>query len=269
MPSFSTTTILVAILFGVSASAQSHTPSVRDGLRATAQTQSKQVAVSPEVDIRIAHPEYNAIGRVDALLPEGISHATGVLISECLVLTNRHVIGEAGKDVTFRVGYTGDPSKPFAYIIKGTVVGTGGQGLQEYEHGEDWAIIKLNQSIGKKRADGGVGSIPAVFADEAKVKSCPAPEIAGFPGDRTEEIMTHHQNCPFEGAAGGTFGFVCPVKHGESGSPVMCRFPDGSFKIISIVRTSETEGRTTGAVDFSYDREVIKKIAIKYRDTCP
>ncbi len=260
---------LLAMFLGVQVLAQSPTPSVRDGLRAMARTQSKQVGAKPEVDIRIAHPEYNAIGRVDALLPAGISHGTGVLINECLVLTNRHVIGEAGKDVTFRVGNTGDPSKPFAHIVKGTVVGTGGQGHQGYDPGEDWAIIKLDQSIGRKRAEGGVGSIPAVFADEAKVKSCPAPEIAGFPRDRTEEIMTHHQNCPFEGAAGGTFGFACPVKHGESGSPVMCRFPDGSFKIISMVRVSEAEGTSTGAVDFSYDREAIKKIAIKYRVTCP
>ncbi len=241
---------------------------VRASLQGSTAIQSKQSPAKPEVDIRIAHPEYNAIGRVDALLPAGISHGTGVLINECLVLTNRHVVGGLNKVVKFRVGFTGDFTKPFAHEVSGVVVGIGAAGMENYDQGQDWAILKLNSPIGRKPLDGGVGSIPAMFASEGKVRNCPSPEIAGFPGNNNHETYIHHQNCKFDGYVAGIFGFRCSAEAGESGSPVLCRFPDGSFKIIALVRSSEGQGTMVGAVDFNFDRETISKVVLQYKDAC-
>ena len=260
-------TILLIMFFGVSTLPQSPAPSVRDSLKASAHTQSKQVGARPEVDIRIAHPEYNAIGRVDALLPAGISHGTGVLINECLVLTNRHVIGEAGKEVTFRVGYTGDPNNPFAYTIKGTVVGTGGQGYDDYAHYEDWAIVRLNWSIGNKINQSGVGAIPAIFADVDRVKNCINPEIIGFPNNHREDRITKHSNCPFKVGGGGVFGFSCSIESGESGSPVLCRDTNGVLKIIALARSSEGPN-VVGAINLSYEQKEIRIVLNEHGGNC-
>ena len=275
---------------------------VRASLQGSTAIQSKQPSAQYEVDIRIAHPEYNAIGRVDALVTEGISHGTGVLINECLVLTNRHVveghmtkrskIWEAwddrmpgdpiptvaeypdfvdpiGKKVKFRVGYTGHSTKPFAHEIEGTVVGYGRQGAADYSPYQDWALIKLNKSVGKNPINGGVGSIALIYPDEDQVKNFfPDAEIVGFPSNKPERTITYHPNCIYDKGGGGVIAFNCTIVNGESGSPVLGRLPDKSLRIISLAKYSP-KTNIAGCIDLSYVKKELQKNIVKYYYDCP
>lgn len=247
---------------------------------------SPVIGVEKKADIRLKIPELNAIGRVDALIPgKGISHGTGVLINECMVLTNRHVVeggktkrsevweawdnrmpGDPmptvpeypdfvdliGKSVKFRVGYTGDANKPFANEVDGIVIGYGAQGYPSYAHYDDWALISISKSTSKKLIDARVRPIRLIFPNVDQVKQYfNDVEIAGFPANQPEETITYHSHCKYEGGGGGVFNFKCIIIHGESGSPILGRYPDKSIRIISLAKSSIDDNFTVG-INLSY-----------------
>ncbi|HEY8270785.1 MAG TPA: trypsin-like serine protease, partial [Pseudobdellovibrionaceae bacterium] len=140
---------------------------------------------------RKANPEYNAIG----IVKTDIGRGSGWLANECLVFTNKHVIGAhkkiIGKKVMYHVGQTNTPEKNFEYAVEGEVVASGnpkGEGADS--PAQDWALIKLKKSVGKK-----VGFIDFAQYSVEDAETCKTLEIAGYPGEKSVHDLWWQSNC--------------------------------------------------------------------------
>lgn len=212
---------------------------------------------------RVAHPEYQPIGVVKTKVGRG----TGWLANECLVWTSRHVIaGEEyiesiiGERVTFFVGSPPTAKAHFHYQSEGVVVASGG-----VADSEDWAIIKLDESLGRK-----VGSIPTGQYSVEDAQTCVALELAGFPGGKAVDTLWWQGECPLDAEISNAryFSLDCPVTPGNSGGPLLCRETNGELRAIGIVSFT-TFGAYVTALNFTERWEVVKPAYLRFRDTCP
>ena len=235
---------------------------------------AKQVEVSipndprKELD-RIAHPEYNGIGLVKSSLGRG----TGFMINECLMLTNKHVIGAGkniiGNSVDFHAGQSvTDRSKSFEYKVQGTVVASGNQeGERSDDITEDWALVKLNKSVGEK-----IGFTKIGFAEVEDAKDeCESLEIAGFPADKDYKNLWWQGDCKLfpETSGPSAFNIGCPITPGNSGSPLICKRKNKPNLAIGIATQSAIKNENTQsyALNFTVDEPLIAQ-AIKKNQSC-
>jgi V8-like Glu-specific endopeptidase len=238
---------------------------------------AKQLAdhLPPEFEHRVPknrfeNPEYNNIGVVRSSGRRG----TGFMINDCLMMTNKHVIGAnqvvVGKNVTFEVGQSRDPSKSFEYKVSGAVVASGNQNLESItdDISQDWAIVKLDQSIGKQ-----VGKMrPAVFKSRELYEKCESFEIAGYPGEKPINELWWQGNCQMTLNKSGpkSINLNCPITAGNSGSPLMCQLKSGGMAVVGIVKQDSPGNEFTEsfATNFDLDREKILAAYKKYKDSC-
>ncbi|QYY33659.1 serine protease (plasmid) [Cupriavidus pinatubonensis] len=229
----------------------------------------------PRVPIdRRVHPEYNPIGIVS--LPNatqsGFNRGTGWLTSDCLVVTARHVItgseekherSAVGARVSFLVGNPPSDDKNFAYKTSGVVVEAGDGGMSI---SDDWALIKLDESLGKR-----VGNIATWQYSVEDAQTCTALEVAGYPGGKDVDQLWWQSNCPLEKHLSSEFQFIlrCPATQGNSGGPLLCRETNGDLRAIGIIAT-QSFGANAQALNFSaHWWEAIKPAIQKHKGTCP
>lgn len=218
--------------------------------------------------------EYNSIGVVKTEIGRG----SGWLGNECLVWTAKHIIGEhqniIGKKVTFYVGQpdhlvqSPELKKNFKYAVEGQVVASGNpKGIEADDATEDWALIKLNTSIGRK-----VGFIEAAQYSEDDALTCKNLEIAGFPGEKSLSYLWWQDNCPlYSNTSGpGAFNLGCPITKGNSGGPMLCREVDGSLWAIGIAMQGRSGRPYTESyeLNFTVDWPNAKREYLKFKDTC-
>lgn len=222
---------------------------------------------------RRKHPEYNPIGLVQ--LPGASAKTfkgTGWLTSDCLVVTARHIItgsgelkeGSAlGKRIKFLVGNPQSENLNFAYQTTGVVVASGapGQSLSD-----DWALIRLDESIGKK-----VGTIETWQYSVEDALTCTALEVAGYPGTKAFDKLWWQTNCPLEKDISNEWHFLvrCPATAGNSGGPLLCRESNGDLRAIGIIAT-QSYGANARALNFTANwRTEIAPALRKYKNMCP
>lgn len=213
------------------------------------------------------NPEYNAIGA----LKSNIGRGTAWLGNECLVWTAKHVLGRdknvIGQKVKFSVGQSSNPSRDFEYEVEGEVVESGNADHKEFDGAtEDWALIKLNKSIGKK-----VGFIDTTMYTKEEAQTCKALEVAGFPGGKDLASLWHQSNCSLDAARSGdsAFNIGCPATPGNSGGPLLCREIDGSLHAIGVVMQKNTAVTRSVALNFTADSSKIDAAYRKHMNTCP
>lgn len=214
---------------------------------------------------RKAKPEYNPIGTLKTKAGRG----TAWLGNECLVWTAKHVIGEKniiGQKVTFSVGRSNTPGKDFENTVEGVVVASGNQdGLRDDQPSEDWALVKLKTSIGRK-----VGFINTAQYSVEDALTCTTLEVAGFPGEKNIKKLWYQTNCPVYTEDSGRDGFSigCSATPGNSGGPLLCRETDGSLNAIGIVMQQSTDTKESVALNFTSEWSYAKPAFQKYMNTC-
>jgi V8-like Glu-specific endopeptidase len=220
--------------------------------------------------IRKDNPEYNPIG----IVKTDIGRGSGWLGNECLVWTNKHVIGAdkkiIGKKVTFYVGQSSTPNRNFEYAVEGEVVASGNPNLEREtdDTTQDWALIKLKTSVGKK-----VGFIQTSQYSVDDATTCKNLEIAGFPGEKSVHDLWWQGKCPLYKNTSGVdaFNLGCPITPGNSGSPLLCRETDGKLYAIGIATQAlrANPDKESFAVNFTADWARINAAYMKYMNSCP
>jgi len=218
------------------------------------EAQATSKAKDERVEIDRTSKEYQQMNAIGVVYPEGKQYlGTGFLVDDCHVLTNAHVAfkesvaGSNGVRVHFSVGHSKVKGKQFEYTdIGGKVIEHGEfSSARVKEENSDWAIIRLDQSIGKK-----VGFISIYQMDPDKMKNRPVITV-GYPGDRTNNAKDLSKiygdlSCKLLGMS--VYGFeyhTCQATSGQSGSPVMDKGSDGKYYALAMI---------SGDNGFSLDR---------------
>lgn len=208
-----------------------------------------------------AYP-YTAIGRVDWTLADGrvISHCTGTLIGRDLVLTNSHCLSHPANNeiidpkqyraLSDRVSMVFQPNMIHGVAETTAKVVTYEYGWKEYPNkaAEDWALLKLDRSLGDDFGylgwrDLDLSNPRILDAIEDKIK------IAGYAGDfptpqyqqfgQPGETAGLHQGCSIlkgynEGDFAGLLFHQCDTNPGSSGSAIFARFANGNYYILGL-----------------------------------
>lgn len=220
------------------------------------------------IDRRL-YRKYNPIGIVQS----SFGRSTGWLTTDCLVVTARHAItgsdleekdkSPIGRRVKFLVGFPQTEDMNFTYKSEGTVVAAGENGRKIFQ---DWAVIRLDQSLGKD-----IGKIETWQYSVEDAQTCVSLEIAGYPGGKNIDRLWGQTHCPLEKYLSSKYQFIlgCPATEGNSGGPLLCRETDGDLRAIGIVAT-QSYGAMAQALNFTADWfENIKPALQKYANSCP
>lgn len=204
--------------------------------------------------------EFSQLNAIGIVSKNGKSFdGTGFMVSECVMLTNKHVVNKDresirhGEEVTFKVGQSGSKSAPFTHSSKGRVIAFGSENTRAY----DWALVKLDKSIGKE-----VGHIQ-IYQMEDRDHMRKAIVTAGFPYDKTSR-GTNFSNiygdldCKSQGAGSeGEFVHTCQTTGGQSGSPLLMKSAkNGKYYAIGMVQGVFGSGMDRGNSIESYNTGV-------------
>jgi V8-like Glu-specific endopeptidase len=236
---------------------------------ASAPTEEALKLFDPRTPVdRVAHPEYEPIGLVETLEVRrdlgGFGRGSGWLTSDCLVVTAQHLFDPdkpvIGTAVKFLVGSPPTENDNFRFKTTGKVVATG-KSLRE-----DWALVRLDRSLGKQ-----VGKIKTWQYSVDDAKSCVALETAGYPGEKPVDKLWWQTACHLDAelSSPGNFEIDCPVTHGQSGGPLLCRETNGELRAIGLIK-SQGFGVYLHAVNFTFDwQNAIKPALQKFARDCP
>jgi len=196
------------------------------------------------------------------------TRATAFLIEECWVLTNAHaVVGkkkssnlqnlESGYDpknirvleavdLLFAVGWQSDGK--WQRGSKAKLVAMGEYWPNQHKSEEDWALLRLDDCLGKKEAYGFLQVYPAEMKQVKGKLDFVA--MAGYPGDRdhtrtlsVDPKCTVYTTTPGE-AAEKVWSTDCNSKPGSSGSPLYVVDKDPAKTIFALgLMTSDFEPR--------------------------
>lgn len=190
--------------------------------------------------------------------------ATGFLINECLVITNKHVVqipGYTVENIIFQAGTN------FEYEAQGTVVASGNYLENEIStFSGDWSVVKLNKNLANQvdaTTSTKIGYLEALFSPEDVAVEAYDLIVVGLISDLHDadfkrSRLKKHEDCSAYGYANisdpsdpkksinsGTVGTNCSALPGTSGSPILWKDDDGTYQAVGIMKNSANNNRET------------------------
>jgi V8-like Glu-specific endopeptidase len=199
------------------------------------------------VDTR-ENPALSAIGKVSA----GLRQGTGFLISECHVLTVRHIFGGGkqplGRKASFRITVPA-----IGYLrSKGAVIASGKLANEGNDRSDDWALIQLDSCLGRTVGYFDIMSHLALIAHYA---TGPV-RIAGFPGSDAA-LLVMDPACSIHHGTDLEWFHDCATLRGSSGSPVFRQIRVGDHEELRVLGM-QTSGFHSTAI-WSYDPRIANR----------
>ncbi len=208
---------------------------------------------------------WRSIGRVNI---GGRAHCSGSLVADDIVLTAAHCLfakhtGEmvVPSIVHFLAGYARGEYEAHSKVISYSVSPQfdGKRGAAAANLPNDWALLKLEKSIGKEQ--GFINLHESLKLNLNDTHSTNAPEIvrlstskittAGYPGDRSH-VLSLEEECKITGslAKGHVMVTNCISIKGDSGGPVL-QFIDEKWVLIGIQVASTKFGNRNASIGVS------------------
>ena len=163
------------------------------------------------IRVGVENSPLSAIGKIGS----GMRWGTGFLISECHVLTVRHLFGgrrkPIGRKVTFRItASAGEYERS-----EGVVIASGKLSKETTDRSDDWALVQLDHCLGRA-----VGYFDITSDLELRAHYATGPvRIAGFPRGGTS-ILVMDPDCSIRHGTSLEWFNDCATLQGNSGSPV-------------------------------------------------
>ena len=184
----------------------------------------------------------SAIGKVGS----GLRWGTGFLISECHVLTVRHIFGRRkqplGRKATFRI-----TAPATGYVrSEGVVIASGEIANDANNRSDDWALIRLDSCLGRTV---GYFDIMADLALTAHYATGPV-RFAGVPRDSSMYLVMD-PSCRIRHGTDLEWFHDCATLQGNSGSPVFRHVKVGERDQLRVVgiHTSGYDWTVVGTYD--------------------
>jgi V8-like Glu-specific endopeptidase len=171
---------------------------------------------------------YSPVGLVSrGLLVE--HRTTGILVSDCHVLTSQHILGYGQSPLGERLRFEGARGTLQRVSSYGTVVAVGGlkraeTAAEQLEAGgQDWLLLRLDKCIGASLGHAILKTGALVPYEFQNLQS------AGYPEDRSRDMgLTIDPSCRITGARGTVWLNDCAALPGNSGGPIFRLSASGS-----------------------------------------
>lgn len=179
---------------------------------------------------------WSAIGRVEGEIDSNrMSTCTGTLIAQDLVVTNAHCVfkdGKAHRSMSFAPNLINNQSRDRAVVVS-AVVGTN---RPENEPTKDWAILKLDQALGRKYGwmEWASADVPTLV--ELREQFALAGYSNDFPKEQGGSTAGVHLGCSIRGFE-PQFGLAmhdCDMTSGASGGAIFTISQKGIGKIVAL-----------------------------------
>lgn len=180
-------------------------------------------------------------------------YATGFLVSECHVLTVKHVVGDNSPAENKRLLFgVGPRTMKGAWTTKGRVVANGqfmfrdsarevGQGRSR-----DWLLLKLDNCLGR--------TFGFLTLTSARLDAGFQVASAGFPRDRSLKFPTLDPACKIRAPLGQTVLHDCASRAGSSGAPIFRQVSRNGISMVEVVamHSAGVPDKGVRAFDYAY-----------------
>lgn len=210
-------------------------------------------------EVRLRAYPWSAVGRLDGITHSGGHyHCTATLIDADLILTNSHCVvdpetSQSALQLVFSPNVIdGVVSSPLdrAEVIDG-LLGTDFQDRSAPPHEDDWAILKLNKSLGEQ-----FGTIPLKAIDTATLTQDTYRDrliMVGYSGDypavRPGQTAAAHVGCSITAEAEDVIYHICDTYGGSSGGPILAKDGD-SYSIVGLNAAARLDRQELGVVNY-------------------